>query len=85
MYNINNVSLSISPPPLFQGDVWDLYHEIATYLLQATTTNVFSKRHHNKSLTAQHKLTSQPSPVRSASSQIFQVLIYYINYSLIIH
>ncbi|XP_019856904.1 PREDICTED: uncharacterized protein LOC109585328, partial [Amphimedon queenslandica] len=55
------------------GDVWDLYHEIATYLLQATTTNVFSKRHHNRSLTVHQKQTSHSSPVKSASSQIFQV------------
>ena len=42
----------------WQGDIWDIYHDVASYLLEATSVNVKGKRRTRKTQTV-HRTTSQ--------------------------
>ena len=61
--------LSISPPST-QGDVWEVYHDIASYLLQSTSENVPGKKHHRHHVHV-HK---QSSPIHRTTSQLLEVM-----------
>lgn len=52
---------------LVQGDVWEVYHDIASYLLQSTSENVLGKKRHR--LRRKHS-----SHVYRTISQVIEVL-----------
>ena len=41
-----------------QGDIWDVYHDVASYLFEATSANVKGNRRHRHHQTVQ-RTTSQ--------------------------